>query len=71
MKFIRKNSDILILIILIVIVIILIMSRVEVSSTYSDTTIIGDSRMVGLCMNSWYQKDKGTCIAKYCSQFRC
>jgi len=30
----------------------------------SEVTIIGDSRMVGLCSYKWYKNDKGTCIAK-------
>ena len=27
-------------------------------------TIVGDSRMVGLCSYKWYKNDNGTCIAK-------
>ncbi len=30
----------------------------------SNITIVGDSRMVGLCSYKWYKNDKGTCIAK-------
>ena len=30
----------------------------------SEITIVGDSRMVGLCGYNWYKNDKGTCIAK-------
>lgn len=30
----------------------------------SNITIIGDSRMVGMCSYKWYKSDKGTCIAK-------
>ena len=30
----------------------------------SNITIVGDSRMVGLCSYKWYKKDNGTCIAK-------
>ena len=61
MNFIKKNYDILIISTLIIIVIALIISEKEVSQKYLDTTIIGDSRMVGLCQNKWYE---GTCIAK-------
>lgn len=30
----------------------------------SSITIVGDSRMVGLCTYKWYKSEKGTCIAK-------
>ena len=30
----------------------------------SNITIVGDSRMVGLCSYKWYKSDKGSCIAK-------
>ena len=30
----------------------------------ANITIVGDSRMVGLCSYKWYKNDKGTCIAK-------
>ena len=30
----------------------------------ANITIVGDSRMVGLCSYKWYKNEKGTCIAK-------
>jgi lysophospholipase L1-like esterase len=36
----------------------------------SSITIVGDSRMVGLCSYKWYKNDKGTCIAKVGEGFK-
>ena len=36
----------------------------EVNINPSNITIVGDSRMVGLCQNNWYKSEGGTCIAK-------
>ena len=36
----------------------------EVVIIPSEITIVGDSRMEGLCSYSWYKSDGGTCVAK-------
>lgn len=64
MEFIKKYYIFFIIIILIVIIILLLVSSKKKEKTYSDLTIVGDSRMVGLCAYSWYQEDNGTCIAE-------
>ena len=36
----------------------------SIDTNKNEITIVGDSRMVGLCSYKWYKNDKGTCIAK-------
>ena len=62
--FIKKNYIYFVIGIVLIIFILAVISCSKAEATSSDITIIGDSRMVGLCSYVWYQEDNGTCIAK-------
>ncbi len=66
MKFFKDKMNILILVLIIAILFVSmsLKNKYTAETNTSNITIIGDSRMVGLCSNKWYKDDKGTCIAK-------
>ena len=65
MKFVKDNIIFIILIVAIIIVFLLLISTPEEKKLNSQSlTIIGDSRMVGLCSYSWFKETKEVCIAK-------
>ena len=61
---ILKRGIIVILTIIIILGIIVFKSKSQKIFETSNITIVGDSRMVGLCSYNWYKKEKGSCIAK-------
>lgn len=63
MKFVKKNYIYFIILLVLILVVISLLNDIS-AETNSNMTIIGDSRMVGLCSYNWYKEDKGTCIAK-------
>ena len=69
MEFLRKNYAFFIIFLVIPVLILFLINNNEETKEeekiiHSNTTIIGDSRMVGLCSYSWYKAENGTCIAK-------
>ena len=60
-----KRGFVLLCLFLIVVIVCLFLELIKDEETeFDNVTIIGDSRMVGLCSYTWYKNDKGTCIAE-------
>ncbi len=64
MELIKKNYIYFIIAIVFIIIMVFLIPTNKEEYPSSDITIVGDSRMVGLCSYTWYKKEKGACIAK-------